>query len=244
MNGDGRLIDLGWLWGEGRSPGGLPNAKFWVVVETSNFENTILYPGKLRTFYDHTFLFSGTLCDAANYILSNGGADKKVMGLEMTRGDFETAMTYHHGKATVGKGGTATVGDYGIATAGAYGKAISGNYGCSIVGPYGTAITNITGKVMAGFGGIIEFKELKITIDDINYFSNIYYELNNIANDIIPSIDGIKKLGLAKFFSLEFLEKIRFEEIHIQFVKDNIHSLDKDSRELFLNFLAAEKLNE
>ena len=139
----------GALWGEG--DGTLfswDKDANWLVVEVLE-RDIIDLDGKVK-FPKGTVVFCGDQKGATEYLYSNGGAGRAIIGGTATAGYRGTATAGYRGTATAGYRGTATAGDYGTATAGDYGTATAGDYGTATAGDYGTATAGNFGTATAG----------------------------------------------------------------------------------------------
>ena len=142
----------GFLWGEG--DGSLANwspSANWLVVRVNS--NQIINLGDKVKFPEGEVVLYGDRKGATDYLASNGGVGKAIIGYHATAGDFGTATAGDQGTATAGYRGTATAGYRGTASAGYGGTATAGDDGNATAGDYGHATAGDNGTATAGYRG-------------------------------------------------------------------------------------------
>jgi hypothetical protein len=166
----------GLLWGEG--VGALLNwdsNAVWLVVRVD--ADKIMYGkgdmiGKCK-FPDGVVVCCGTVEQATEYIISNGGAGRAVAGAKATAG--------YSGTATAGDRGTATAGDSGTATAGYSGTATAGDSGTATAGYRGTATAGDRGIICIRWwdDANIRYRLVVGNVGENGIKENTKYRLNN-----------------------------------------------------------------
>jgi len=189
----------GALWGEG--DGDLfswdADAK-WLVIEVP--DETIIHGsgemiGKCK-FPRGNVIFVGDQKQATDFLRSNGGEGRVIIGATVTTGDVGTATAGYGGVAIAGRRGTATTGDRGTAIVGDFGVATAGYRGCTIAGYYGSATTGNYGSATAGYEGTATAGDCGVAITDSYGISVAGYCGTAIAGNFGTAIVGCK--GSAK----------------------------------------------